>query len=156
ASHPKGERIRLPPGKARIGEGLVQIEVVAVSRARAAIAAILQAALELSEEAEGLAEMSIGVKHVTLEEIAVVILGSAAPEVVVIVLVAFPNFAAQRQIRIPVCIERNELDGIEVVRALGWIAQAGIIFVLTKLFERWRIERRGCVLRERAERRGKH
>ena len=52
----------------------MQIEIIPVSGSRPAVAAILQAALELREDAKVIPEVSIGMNHVTLEQIPVAIL----------------------------------------------------------------------------------
>jgi hypothetical protein len=83
--------------------------------------------------------MNVGVNHVTLEQISIVILRSFPPLAVVIILVAFADVSAERQIPISVGIERNKFDGVEVICASRWITQIRVTFFVTHLFERRRL-----------------
>src|SRR5205823_2660040 len=56
-----------------------------------------------------------------------------------VVLVTLPNFSAKGKIGVPVFIQPNKFDGIEVIRAACDIAQIFIIFVVTKLLKSRRL-----------------
>ncbi len=91
--------------------------------------------------------MGIRVNHVALEQIPVGVLRSASPKVIMVILVAFPNLPAECQMPISVRIERDEFDGVA-----GCVPQIRITFVVTKLFEGWRLVCRGIVGHDLADR----
>src|SRR5437867_4069635 len=101
----------------------MQIEIILVGWAWSAVPAIFQTAFELREHVEVFPKMHIGMNHVTFKQITAVVLRPASPEAVVIVLVSFPDFAAERQIPIAVGGERDEFYGIEIIRWLRRVAE---------------------------------
>src|SRR5437879_761994 len=80
-----------------------------------AISSALQAAFELSKEPEIVTKVSICVDHVSLKQIAVVVLRPEIPLAVVIVLVSLPNFATESQVGGAVLIEGDGLDCIQII-----------------------------------------
>src|SRR3989442_10286790 len=69
-----------------------------------------------------------------------------------IILVAFPDFTAEGQMPISVRIERDEFDGVEIVRTARRIAKILITLIVTKLFEGCWLAGRGIVGLELANR----
>src|SRR5205823_4646955 len=111
-TEPQSQRLCIRKRKADIEECLVQVELIFVWRARSAVAAILEAALKLGEEAEILSEPGVRVNHVALQQVAIVILRPEAPLAVVKVFVALANLAAEGQIEVAATVERYEFDGV--------------------------------------------
>ena len=58
----------------------MKIEVIPVAWTRPTRSIFLQAAFELAKQTEPISQMHVGMKHETLEEIAVFVLRSLAPE----------------------------------------------------------------------------
>ena len=69
----EGERVLVIQRGANVGKGLMKIQIVEISRTRAAVAIILERALQLAEDAEIGRHVQIGMKQVTLEQEAVVV-----------------------------------------------------------------------------------
>src|SRR5438874_13223301 len=101
----------------------MQIEVVPIRWSRSPVASILKASFALCEDPEVGPKMGVSMKHVSLEQIPIVILRPASPKIVVVVLVAFTNLTAERQIPISTGIERDEFDRVEKLRTARWVAQ---------------------------------
>src|SRR5665213_1312438 len=96
-----------------VDKRLIEVELVPVRWARPAVASVFQATFELREEAHGISEVQIGVRHISLQEITIVILWTLSPVVIVKVLVPLPNFPAETQIIIARLIQSNVLYEIE-------------------------------------------
>jgi hypothetical protein len=45
------------------------------------------------------------------------------------------NFAPEREVPCSSIIKANELDGIQIIRALGGIAEIGVVLVVPELLE---------------------
>jgi hypothetical protein len=129
----------LPPGaqsqrgiagqiELHIQKRLMQVKLVFVGGPRSASAAVFQAALELTEEANVLAHVKIAMQKVSLQEIAMV-LRVLAPVGIIEVFVTFPRFPAYREIPGACFIERDILEGVPQVCAPCGIAQVEVILV---------------------------
>ena len=59
----------------KVAEQLVRVEIVLVRRVRAVFVARNQAAFELNEKTGSVIQMQVGVKHIALQQVAVVLRG---------------------------------------------------------------------------------
>jgi hypothetical protein len=100
-------------GRTDIRKKLVHVEFIAISGSRSAVAAFLKATLEFREQPEVLSGVDIAVKHVPLQQIAIVILRACPPVRVIEILVSLAEFSSQRQPRRTVSVQRDELPVIE-------------------------------------------
>jgi hypothetical protein len=138
ATHPQSQRVCFGKRKTNVEECLVKIEHILISWPGPAVAAVLEAAFELRKEADILSEVGVGVNHVTLEQVAIIILWPQAPLAIVIVFVALANLASEGQIEIASTVERYEFNGVEEVGSVGRVAEIRVVLVVAKLEERGR------------------
>jgi len=133
----------------------VQIKLIAIRGPRSAIPAVFKAALELREEPEVITEMHVCMDHIALEQIAVLILRSASPKIVVVIFVALADIAAECEVVDSVGIERDEFDRVKKIRRVIRAPEIIVGLVVTNLFEGGRAGGREWLLGCSARRRGK-
>jgi len=132
SAHPRHQTPFAIEVQPHVKETLVKITHIFVRGSWATDATIFQRTHELTENTERIAVMHISRKKIALEQIAVLILRSSPPKVVVKILVSLPNFAAESQVPVSIRIERDEFDRIPRIVAFRQIGQQAPILFITR------------------------
>src|SRR5262249_53510348 len=120
---------------------------VVVSRPRPTVAPAANGALQLSKDADSLAEMRVGVQEIALQQIAVIVLRPLAEIELAEVFVAKSRLAAERHIP-AASIEWNVLQPVEILSLFSFVAQITPVLVITQGLIRRRRWSRRLSLRE--------
>jgi len=106
--------------------------LILVGGARTAVATAFVGPASLGKDAESGTEVRIGMKHIALQQIAVVILRSLDPPRVSVVFVALPDLSAQGEIRAGLQIKADEFERIPNVASRARLAKVAVVLVVSQ------------------------
>jgi hypothetical protein len=115
-----------------IQKALFNPQCIFISGLRASVSPYFDVTCQLSEKSKPVTDVPIAVQRDSLQQETIAILWSDAVIRVTKSFVPLPNLAAECQILVALCIERDELHGIPEVGSTHRIAQISVIITLSK------------------------